>query len=256
MDRLSVVYLVTIYGDIMRLLIPLLLLFAIPAHAETVVSPHCFKSCPTGYTDGNTVIVRDIYTLSNNPVTKFADWVAYKVSADTIGSVKPRRWKADPDLLPDDTLEPGDYKGANKAFGTDRGHQGPLASLSATDSYYQTNYLSNITPQKAALNQGSWVRLESRIRERAKELGELYVITGPLYERLMFTLPGADETHLVPSGYWKVVIFEQYAEGFIFDQDEERSVDYCDRKATIKQIEWRTGLDIVKPEFSAGKIVC
>lgn len=239
----------------------LLVLLTVGVRAETVVSPHCFKSCPTGFTDANTVIVRGMYTISNNPATKFADWVAYRVSADTIGSGKPRKWKADPALRPEDTLEPEDYKGANEALGTDRGHQAPLASLSATSSYYETNYLSNITPQKAALNQGPWKRLESSIRDRAKKLDGLYVVTGPLYERMLFALPGADELHLIPSGYWKVVIFElrdghQYAEGFIMDQDESRNVDHCERKASIGEIEWRSGLDIVKPKFIKGVGIC
>jgi endonuclease G len=47
------------------------------AHADPLVN--CLHGCPGGAPAANQLVDRDIYTLSNNPVTKFADWVAYKV---------------------------------------------------------------------------------------------------------------------------------------------------------------------------------
>ena len=100
------------------------------------------------------------------------------------------------------TLEPDDYRGANAALQTDRGHQAPLAAFTGTDHWRETNYLSNITPQSSGLNQGPWVRIETAARNLARQ-NAIYVMTGPLYEREMPDLPGADEAHQVPSGYWK-----------------------------------------------------
>src|SRR5690606_42067521 len=49
----------------------------------------------------NQIVRRNIYVISNNPETKFADWAAYRFSRDTIGKSKRTRWKADPEIPPE-----------------------------------------------------------------------------------------------------------------------------------------------------------
>ena len=135
--------------------------------------------------------------------------------------------------------------------GTDRGHQVPLASFTGTPHWETTNYLSNVTPQRSALNRGAWALLERAVRDLAWSTGAagVYVATGPLYERPMPPLPGADEPHVVPSGYWKVVSVAReggaWAAGFVFDQDTPREARHCDQRhqTTVREIERRTGLD-------------
>ena len=217
--------------------------------SSVVDSDHCLMSCPGGAPAANDVITREIYTLSNNGTTKFADWVAYRTTTDTIGPTKPRNWRADPLLPADRTLEPEDYTGANAALGTDRGHQGPLASFTSTEHWRDTNILSNITPQQAALNQGPWERLESAERELAKQEGvqAVFSVTGPLYERMMQALPKADEPHRLPSGYWKIVAVER-EEGidvaaFIMDQSTPRNDDFCEHRVTVDEVEKRSSLN-------------
>lgn len=119
-----------------------------------------------------------------------------------MGDVKTtKNWQADPWLDDNETLEEGDYKDANKILKTDRGHQAPLASFKGTKYWSETNYLSNITPQKANLNQGAWKKLEDKVRDFVEKDYVVNVITGPLYECDFGTLPKADEPHKVPSGY-------------------------------------------------------
>ncbi|MEL7833022.1 DNA/RNA non-specific endonuclease [Fodinibius sp. Rm-B-1B1-1] len=102
-------------------------------------------------------------------------------------------------------------RGAYSKLNIHRGHQAPLAGLDGRDSFYQTNYLSNITPQKANLNSGSWRVLESRLRGILEEetIRSVYVMTGPLYEKEMPSLPEADEDHKIPNGYWKIVAIKK-----------------------------------------------
>ncbi len=230
----------------------LLLVLSYTASSDGIVSKHCIINCPGG-AESNQIIKREIYTLSNNAKTKFADWVCYKVTPQTIGKSKKRRWKADPELQEPQTLEPGDYKAAHKMIKTDRGHQAPLASFAGTPYWKQTNYLSNITPQKSALNQGSWVKLENKVRKLAKQYGEVWVMTGPLYTKEMPKLPGADEPHTVPSGYWKIVIVKtsskespyQHA-AFIFPQTAGRKDNICQFKSKITDIESKSKLSFIK----------
>jgi len=219
--------------------------------ALEIHASQCLFGCPEGSSNSNDLIVREIYVLSSNDETKFADWAAYKVTAETIGSTAERNWKPDPSLADEETLEPIDYKGAWAELKTDRGHQVPLASFTSTPHWETTNYLSNITPQKSALNQGPWVDLETAVRALAKspDVDAVFVMTGPLFEREMPTMPGANEAHKIPSGYWKIVSIQDSgpirSAGFIFDQETPRNADYCgeDFVASIRTIERRTGLN-------------
>ena len=226
-------------------------LYVTSAVAQEVHSPLCLYGCPSGAPATNDLIIREIYVLSSNDDTKFADWVAYKITRRTIGSTAERKWKPDPLLSENETLEPKDYKGAWAALKVDRGHQAPLASFTSTPHWETTNYLSNITPQKSALNQGPWLRLESAVRILAKEpdVDAVFVVTGPLYEKDMPTLPKADESHVVPSGYWKIIAVETGKKiataAFQFAQETSRKADYCTEAfiTSIRAIEDKTGLD-------------
>ena len=219
-----------------------------PAPSQEIHSTLCLYGCPFGSPLTNDLIIREIYILSSNGDTKLSDWAAYRITANTIGSSKERIWRADPYLAPEKTLEPEDYEGANSTLKVDRGHQVPLASFAGTEHAADTNFLSNITPQKSALNQGAWERLENAERTLAKRESSppVYVLTGPVYERDMPSLPKADETHKVPSGYWKIVTIQEGATlkiaSFFFDQETPRSESYCDHLTTIGEIESKTKL--------------
>jgi endonuclease G len=214
---------------------------------------HCLHGCPSGASATNDLIVREIYTLSTTDRTKFADWVAYRVTSDTVGTSEGRRWQADPWLAEEETLEPNDYDGAPTALRIDRGHQAPLAAFSGTAFAEDTNILSNITPQSSALNQAPWQYLEAQERrfvtrsDSAEPLKVLYVLTGPLYERPMPAMPMPEgyERHRVPSGYWKVLATEDgRMTAFIFDQDTSRNANYCDFRVTLEALEIRADLTL------------
>lgn len=216
---------------------------------------HCLHGCPVGAPATNDIVVREIYTLSSNDLTKLADWVAYRVTKESIGVSGDREWKTDPWLEDDETLKPSAYDGASDTLHVDRGHQAPLASFSATPFAADTNVLSNITPQSSALNQGAWVRLEDRERDMAKRLGvPVYMLTGPLFERLMQPLPAGGDYQRVPSGYWKVVaLADGRATAFVFDQADPRGRELCAARVSMLHVELRSRLRLmpkagVRPE--------
>ena len=166
------------------------------------------------------------------------------------GPTRKRIWKADPWLDDNETLEPKDYEGASEQGGFDRGHQAPLASFSGTDSWFELNYLSNITPQKADLNRGAWEKLEQDVRDLLDSFDVAFVMTGPLYEKDMGTLPGANESLVIPSGYWKIIIvplntnkFESAA--FIFEQSTDKNDLVTNHITTIDEIEKRSKLNFL-----------
>ena len=225
-----------------------ILLFSSTSFA--VSSTHCPTSCPSGGSRSNDVIDRQAYIISHNPTRKMADWVAYKVNKSTIGGSRSRNWRSDPNIPASERLEPSDYTYAHAQIGTDRGHQAPLASLSGYSTWSQLNYLSNITPQKSELNQGPWRILEERVRNLAQrnDVRDVYIVTGTLYEYFFASLPNANEGHRIPSGYWKVIYWNNGSTtrtaAFIFDQNTPRSANMCNHTYTINEVEGRTGLNI------------
>src|SRR5690606_9747748 len=69
-------------------------------------SPSCLYGCPESIREqSGTVLHREGFVLSNNPKTKLADWAAYRITQSTIGKSPRRKWAADPDLPPEETLE-------------------------------------------------------------------------------------------------------------------------------------------------------
>lgn len=214
---------------------------------QAVTVDNCSQGCPSG--GGPLTLNRQAYSLNNNASTKFANWVAYRITKSTPASGRPRNWQTDPDIPAGETLDPVDYNGANVALKVDRGHQANLASMAGVSDWQTLNYLSNITPQKSDLNQGPWARLEDQERNLSQDaaVDEVYVMTGPLYEKFIGTLPGTNKVHTIPSGYWKIVSVGKspqdglYA-SFIMNQETPKGANFCDYRATVEQIEQRSGL--------------
>ena len=202
-----------------------------------VLSVHCPAGCPTNPSN-NDLVFSHLYALSNNPETKFADWVAYEVNPTNFGATPGRVWINDPLLDSDKTLEKDDYKGANKALKADRGHQAPLASFAGSRYWSELNRLSNITPQHKDLNQGPWKNLEEAVRSAATYRSSLFVITGPLFNKDMPSLPDADESHKVPAAYFKVVYDKSgNSAHFVMEQTSARNDDYCIKKASLQDMQ-------------------
>ena len=218
-----------------------------------VLSVHCPQGCPES-PDKNDLVFGHVYALSNNPKTKFSDWVAYEVNPTNFGQSPGRAWKTDPLLDENETLEEKDYKGANRSeLEADRGHQAPLASFAGSQYWYELNYLSNITPQDKDLNQGAWKNLEDAVRTAATYRKPLYVITGPLFNKEMPSLPKADESHVIPSGYFKIIYDSSGAIAFVMQQNSNRKDDYCLKKVSLSAVQQLVNFKL--PDFKHSESV-
>lgn len=213
-----------------------------------VLSVHCPKGCPSNPSN-NDLVFAHLYALSNNPVTKFADWVAYEVTPVNFGSTPGRVWINDPLLDSDSTLEKADYKSANSSqLQADRGHQAPLASFAGSRYWSELNRLSNITPQNKNLNQGPWKQLEDAVRSASSYKQSLFVITGPLFNQAMPDLPKSDEPHQVPAGYFKIIYDNSgNSAGFIMQQSAQRNDDFCSKRALLPEVRQLVNFDL--PDF-------
>ncbi len=234
----------------------LMALCAAPAAAGQMHIIHCLGGCPSGTPDTNDTVIRQIYALSANPDTKFADWVAYHITRETMGTSASlsRSWKPDGFLDKEERLEPKDYKGIGTELDSDRGHLAPLASFAGTVFWRDTNILSNIAPQRSDLNKGSWLDLEDAVRELTWAKRRVWVMAGPLYEKPMKQLGHVTggKDHTVPSAFWKVVATEDgKIAAFIFEQSLARSASHCAQISSLNAIETRSGLTLF-PNSSPG----
>lgn len=239
-------------------IIGIVLTFSVNAE---ILSVHCPLGCP-GNPAGNDLIFGHIHSLSNNPTTKFADWVAYKVDVINFGPSSPRRVRSKESLLhKSETLEKEDYKGANSSgLKADPGHQAPLASFAGSQYWPELNHLSNITPQHKDLNQGAWVNLENAVRNAVSYRKSLYVITGTLYNSDMGQLPNADETHKIPSAYFKIVYDKKgAAQAFLMEQTTSRDTHYCNKSVSLASLNNKVSFKLPKLEDSnviASRLGC
>jgi endonuclease G, mitochondrial len=70
-----------------------------------------------------------------------------------------------------------DYKGS----GFDRGHMAPSGDMATDDGQWGSFSLANMIPQDPCSNEEQWEGIESTVRQIAKDQGEVYVVTGPVF---------------------------------------------------------------------------
>lgn len=203
----------------------------------------CAYGCPQGAPASNIVVEHDILVLSANIETKFADWVYYKVVSNNLnGKHNDRNWAQDPAIPEEYTFIPSDYHNAEDKCSYDRGHQAALASFTNSNLAFQANYLSNITPQHANLNQGSWEKLEEQERKLTAKYNEVVIFTGPYYTSEMTCQWNSNPRikYTIPNGYWKVIVVTENDKvkiaSFKFSQDTAKGSNYCDHKISMDDL--------------------
>jgi endonuclease G len=245
-----------------------------------IYAEHFFYGYPVGTPVTNDLVVRDLYALSSNDSTRFADWVAYRLTvAEVAGAAESsdleRNWRRDPWLDPGETLDPDPPGAADDPYlrsGYQRGHLAPLAAFVGSPSVPTVNVYSNAAPQRRALNGGPWEDVEAAVRAlvlrrapradrrrppghdgfpQRDDLAAVWVLSGPLYERPMPPLP-TDAPHVVPSGYWTVVAVQEgwalgdvRAVAFAFDQERFFPGPLANL-VSVDEVEARTGLDLFR----------
>jgi len=108
-----------------------------PAGGQELHADLCLHGCPSGAPTTNDIVDRDIYVLSSNDSTKFADWVAYRVTASTIGPTADRVWRPDPWLAADETLERNKHESKKLKAGRGTVGKTPVVAASATSTKAQ-----------------------------------------------------------------------------------------------------------------------
>ncbi|MDO5050362.1 MAG: DNA/RNA non-specific endonuclease [Moraxella equi] len=87
--------------------------------------------------------------------------------------------------------------------GYDRGHLSPNGDMANLSQQFDSFSLANIAPQNNAHNRGVWQDIEKNTRNLTVKYGELYVVTGVVFQGRQIAQIG--DGVLVPSHFFKAV---------------------------------------------------
>ena len=102
-------------------------------------------------------------------------------------------------LPPDQRARLGDY--ARSGF--DRGHMAPSGDMATPEGQAESFSLANMVPQDPGSNRCLWERIESAVRDLALAEGEVWVLTGPIFQGE--ELERLNHRVLVPTSHYKMV---------------------------------------------------
>ena len=201
----------------------------------------------TGFPAANDVRTVDYgeFVAGWSPSLKHPMWVAYRVPAKKAFEAGKR-----PPFRADPSVPESPAATAYKGSGFDRGHMAPnyaIATRFGAEAQKRTFYMSNISPQKPALNRGPWREIEHRIAELwTAKYGEIWVIAG--------CVPGDPEDRLpsgvdVPKAFWQVIVALAEdgvrALALYMPRDIPYSAFPVHNIVSIDELERRTGLDFL-----------
>lgn len=124
--------------------------------------------------------------------------------------------------------------------GYDRGHVAPSGDMFDILSQHESFSLANMIPQVPSVNRGVWEKIETSVRRMAKSRGDLYVVTGPLFQGGKLQRIG--EAVMVPTAMFKAVYDPGKNEtgAYLVDNVEEA----FPRVISIVELEQLSGLRI------------
>jgi endonuclease G len=173
-------------------------------------------------------------------------WAAYRVRDAEPKEAPPRPDQFAVDARTVARIDPDVYTRS----GYDRGHLAPnfvIATRYGAQAQEETFRMSNIIPQKHALNAGLWKQLEQRIaKSYPGRFGEVWVQAGPVFG----TKPEKLRRRVaVPEACYMIIVDESEgrvrAAAFLFPQETPVGAVLGDYLASIDEIERRTGLDFL-----------
>jgi endonuclease G len=124
--------------------------------------------------------------------------------------------------------------------GYDRGHVAPSTDMFDIQSQYECFSLANMVPQVAENNRGPWEGIESAVRMMAKSKGDLYVVTGPIYQGSNIEQIGG--AVMVPTKLFKAIYDPQRKETGAYLIDN--TADAQPQKVTIEELEKIAGISM------------
>ncbi|MFZ1790590.1 MAG: DNA/RNA non-specific endonuclease [Saprospiraceae bacterium] len=189
-----------------------------------------------------TIINHTYYSLSYVEAFEQAEWVAYPLTQEILRKPNVPRtdYFFDDPLIPSQSATFYDYKGS----GYTKGHLAPAADMAFdTLAMRESFYMSNMSPQLRAFNNGIWRELEEQTRDWVYHNNAVYIVSGPVLDQsVKMSKKGVG----IPNEFFKIILDidgpEKKAIAFLLPHVvSDRPLQ--DFAVTIDVIEARTGIN-------------
>ncbi|OHV13464.1 DNA/RNA non-specific endonuclease [Kushneria phosphatilytica] len=191
----------------------------------------------------NRTLRNDGYMVGWSDLRRNPLWVTYRLTrvADPEAGPRPSGFREDIRAIWRTTSS--DYTGT----GYDRGHMAPnyaIAVVNGRAAQQDTFLMTNVAPQRPALNRKLWQRLEEVIIDDfVPHFGTVWVTDGPIFDSSVTRLPSLIE---IPDAFYKILVIpgrHPKMLGFIMPQKVSGNEPLDRFVVSVDEIEARTGLD-------------
>ena len=160
----------------------------------------------------NRALCYDAFAILHSGESKTPVFVAEKLNKASIADADEKRTNK---FFPEARLRSAerstlaDYKGS----GFDRGHLAPAGDMPTAQAMAQSFSLANMVPQAPEHNRGVWAKtVEAATRKyAARASGDVYVITGPVYEPSISQSPSIGPGQVRVPKYLFKLVYDQNA---------------------------------------------
>jgi endonuclease G len=205
-----------------------------------------------------------VFVVSYNPARRATNWVAWRLLPEDLGSA-PRSNHFHPDALLRAEL-PGPGPRDYLRSGYERGHLCPSQDRSASAlANEETFVMTNMQPQRHALNVGPWEALERQERHLAAAGNELYIVAGGLFDPMPASLPGGEA---IPRASFKIIVVLARGQGaadvtpatttyavIMPNRIDVAGTSWSDFLVAIDEIELQSGYDFLPQVATATQAV-
>lgn len=210
-------------------------------------------ACPDHFAGGQapdfinqklTVKAREVcysgYALKHSGVTHTPLYSAEHLTRERMlqgkGLKRQSKFFSDPNIPASERAELRHYARS----GYDRGHVAPSADMFDLQSQQECFSLANMVPQVPENNRGPWEGIESAVRKMAKDRGDIYVVTGPIFQGTNIQQIGG--AVMVPTQMFKAVYDPQRQEAGAYLLDN--TADAQPHKISVAELEKIAGISI------------
>lgn len=178
------------------------------------------------------------YAVGHSGLTRTPLWGAEHLTGRDIdkgaGYKRKNNFRADTRLPAGERSELTDYFRSEY----DRGHVVNNRDL-LPEQRDETFLLSNMVPQDSNNNRGLWSGIEGATRYEAKRRGEIYVVTGPIFQGSKTALRGRV---LIPTGLYKCLYDPARSQAGCYVTSNAPGTQY--NIASVSEVEASTGINL------------
>lgn len=176
------------------------------------------------------------FAVMHSGVSRTPLWAAEHLTREGLRHKSKRSNDFHPEhtLLTDERAELADYSHS----GYDRGHLAPAADMGGKKAQHECFTLANMVPQDSENNRSIWSAIEGATRHFTNQKGELYVITGPIFETAAVKRIGGRVS--VPAKLYKAIYDPSSGQAAAYLVNNEPSNDY--QVVSVSQLEQLTGI--------------